>query len=273
MEQFEIEFVGPQLHMGASHDYHPFDHYPLAPSKAGGGGRASAGGRAGGGGGSYDQWDSLEPLQAPPIKRSSGQKSSKRQRDDQRGGNATAAVLEQEAGGYSLPPAPSGVLGALSDGGAAGGALSGGGAAAVSAGGGGGAAPPMAMRGAMGGPPPHMSSGAGGASPAAAAAAGAPPPLVFTNTAATANLLDAAPQPQLPGRLLRLEDITGALVGKLAEMFWPDDNMWYLIEIQRVNPIDKTATIVYKTGEIEDLNLQEIAQEGHMSLIDDRAVQ
>ena len=30
----------------------------------------------------------------------------------------------------------------------------------------------------------------------------------------------------------------------------------YLIEIQRVNPMDKTATIVYKTGEIEDLNLQ-----------------
>jgi hypothetical protein len=46
--------------------------------------------------------------------------------------------------------------------------------------------------------------------------------------------------------------------------------MWYLIEIQRVNPADRTATIVYKTGEIEDLNLQEIAQEGHMSLIQER---
>jgi hypothetical protein len=29
-------------------------------------------------------------------------------------------------------------------------------------------------------------------------------------------------------------------------MFWPDDNMWYLIEIHRVNVIDKTATIVYR---------------------------
>lgn len=29
-------------------------------------------------------------------------------------------------------------------------------------------------------------------------------------------------------------------------MFWPDDNMWYLIEIHRVNVVDKTATIVYR---------------------------
>jgi hypothetical protein len=43
---------------------------------------------------------------------------------------------------------------------------------------------------------------------------------VFTNAAATADLLDSAPQPQLPGRLLRLEDITASLVGRLAEMFW-----------------------------------------------------
>jgi hypothetical protein len=42
----------------------------------------------------------------------------------------------------------------------------------------------------------------------------------------------------------------------------------YLIEIHRVNVIDKTATIVYRTGEVEELNLQEIANEGHMSLIE-----
>jgi hypothetical protein len=36
------------------------------------------------------------------------------------------------------------------------------------------------------------------------------------------------------------------LQGRQAEMFWPDDNMWYLIEIHRVNVIDKTATIVYR---------------------------
>lgn len=36
------------------------------------------------------------------------------------------------------------------------------------------------------------------------------------------------------------------LQGRQAEMFWPDDNMWYLIEIHRVNVIDKSATIVYR---------------------------
>eukprot|EP00877_Chromochloris_zofingiensis_P006374 jgi/Chrzof1/1990/Cz10g28310.t1 len=92
--------------------------------------------------------------------------------------------------------------------------------------------------------------------------------MVFQNHEATANLLDSAPQPQLPGRLLTLQDIKPDLKGRQAEMFWPDDNMWYLIEIHRVNVMDRTATIVYRTGEVEDLNLQEIAQEGHMSLIE-----
>ncbi|KAI8468787.1 MAG: hypothetical protein J3K34DRAFT_515351 [Monoraphidium minutum] len=283
MEQFESEFVGPAMHLAPSHDYHPFEFGGPPPKGAS---RASAGGRGG-----FDQWDSLEPLQAPPIKRSSGQKSNKRARDDGRGGgNATAAVLEAEAGGYSLPPAPSVGMAAAMSGGDLGGA-----GAPPSGGGGGGGGPPAAAAysgggvlppsggpggggggGGMGGPHggghhghgggggPHGPGGGGGGGP------GGDAPLVFTNTAATANLLDAAPHPQLPGRLLRMEDITTELIGKLAEMFWPDDNMWYLIEIQRVNAGDKTATIVYKTGEIEDLNLQEIAQEGHMSLIEDR---
>ena len=38
--------------------------------------------------------------------------------------------------------------------------------------------------------------------------------------------------PQAPGRYLYGKDITPALKGKHAELFWPDDGMWYLIEIQ-----------------------------------------
>jgi hypothetical protein len=38
--------------------------------------------------------------------------------------------------------------------------------------------------------------------------------------------MDAAPQPQLPGRLLTLQDIRPELQGRQAEMFWPDDGMW-----------------------------------------------
>lgn len=42
----------------------------------------------------------------------------------------------------------------------------------------------------------------------------------------------------------------------------------YLIEIHTVNVVNKTAIIVYRTGEVEELNLSEIANEGHMSLIE-----
>jgi hypothetical protein len=68
--------------------------------------------------------------------------------------------------------------------------------------------------------------------------------------------------------LLQVQDIQTGLQGRQAEMYWPDDNMWYLIEIHTVNVVNKTAIIVYRTGEVEELNLSEIANEGHMSLIE-----
>jgi hypothetical protein len=68
--------------------------------------------------------------------------------------------------------------------------------------------------------------------------------------------------------LPQVADIRPDLQGRQAEMYWPDDNMWYLIEIHAVNASNKTAIIVYRTGEVEELNLSEIANEGHMSLID-----
>lgn len=79
---------------------------------------------------------------------------------------------------------------------------------------------------------------AAGAIPAAEAAApaaampplgatGVPPSdLVFHQTPMTESLMDSAPQPQLPGRLLTVPDIKVDLKGRQAEMFWPDDNMW-----------------------------------------------
>ena len=42
----------------------------------------------------------------------------------------------------------------------------------------------------------------------------------------------------------------------------------YLIEIAAVNVAARTAIIVYRTGEVEELNLSEIANEAHMSLIE-----
>jgi hypothetical protein len=40
---------------------------------------------------------------------------------------------------------------------------------------------------------------------------------------------------QLQGRPLRDSDIGPGLEGQRAEMFWPDDNLWYLVEVNTVD--------------------------------------
>lgn len=51
-------------------------------------------------------------------------------------------------------------------------------------------------------------------------------------------------------------------------MYWPDDGSWYVIEIQTVNVIARTAKIIYGSGETEsDLGLDDIARDGHVYLI------
>lgn len=72
---------------------------------------------------------------------------------------------------------------------------------------------------------------------------------------------------QGPGRLLTYADINDSLRGRRAELFWPDDNLWYLIEIHDLDLTNNKAQIMYITGETEELNLTEIVREGHMSLI------
>ena len=39
----------------------------------------------------------------------------------------------------------------------------------------------------------------------------------------------------MAGRLLTYADISQGLVGKRGELFWPDDNLWYLVEIHSVS--------------------------------------
>jgi hypothetical protein len=41
-------------------------------------------------------------------------------------------------------------------------------------------------------------------------------------------------QPLPTGRLLTIDDISPALVGRQAELFWPDDGKWYLIQFNAV---------------------------------------
>lgn len=80
----------------------------------------------------------------------------------------------------------------------------------------------------------------------------------------------AGSAPQAGGRLLTYHDITLDLQGRRAELYWPDDNLWYLILIEHVDLLTQKASIMYSTGETEELNLNDIVKEGHMSLIPDR---
>lgn len=77
----------------------------------------------------------------------------------------------------------------------------------------------------------------------------------------------AADAPLPTGRLLTYADITPTLKGRQAELYWPDDKMWYLIEVFAINIRSRIAKIQYTSGEFEDLDLNEIIREGHMSLI------
>ncbi|KDD72157.1 hypothetical protein H632_c3773p0, partial [Helicosporidium sp. ATCC 50920] len=89
----------------------------------------------------------------------------------------------------------------------------------------------------------------------------------FTPLPLLPGLEHAAEQPQAPGRLLTAADIGPGLVGRRAELYWPDNNLWYVIEIQSVDLVSRKASIFYTTGEAEVLDLDDICKEGHLSLI------
>jgi len=57
-------------------------------------------------------------------------------------------------------------------------------------------------------------------------------------------------------------------VGKQAELLWPDDGQWYLIQITAVNLAARTADILYMTGETEQgISLDDTSSKGEMSVI------
>uniref|UniRef100_A0A7S0RHN9 Alfin N-terminal domain-containing protein n=1 Tax=Chlamydomonas leiostraca TaxID=1034604 RepID=A0A7S0RHN9_9CHLO len=69
------------------------------------------------------------------------------------------------------------------------------------------------------------------------------------------------------GKLIKEADVGPQLRGRQAEMFWPDDQKWYLVEITHVNPKTKQAKITYATGEFEEVDLDEMVRDGHMTLL------
>lgn len=127
-------------------------------------------------------------------------------------------------------------------------------------------------------------SGNGAVNAAAGAKAGAP-----TSTAAAADDLpdanagssqqrnrQAADQPtgeaiwsdspHGSGRLATLSDVP-KLKGRRAELYWPDDKKWYLVDMVSVTHEDNNAQAMYTSGEVEELDLKEIIQDGHLSLL------
>ncbi|KIY94513.1 hypothetical protein MNEG_13449 [Monoraphidium neglectum] len=74
--------------------------------------------------------------------------------------------------------------------------------------------------------------------------------------------------PDPRGRRLQHDDITPRLQGKYTELYWPDDALWYLVYIDRIDVRAKTANIIYyPSEELEELDLDEIAKDGHMVLL------
>ena len=69
-----------------------------------------------------------------------------------------------------------------------------------------------------------------------------------------------------PGRPLSLAEVTPALRGAAAALYWPDDDRWYPVTVTAVALRARTARVRYATGEFEALDLDEVMREGHMVL-------
>ena len=85
-------------------------------------------------------------------------------------------------------------------------------------------------------------------------------------------LKESAKKPQAARRRLTDADINPSLVGKIAEVFWvsdkPEESLWYLVKVESIDLGAKTACVRYQNGEVEaDLNLPQVAREGHMLLV------
>ena len=69
-------------------------------------------------------------------------------------------------------------------------------------------------------------------------------------------------------RPLTMADVNDSLIGRQADIFWPEDGRWYQAEISEVNHLRKKASVCYlTTNETEDVNLAEIIHKGHMRLL------
>jgi hypothetical protein len=52
----------------------------------------------------------------------------------------------------------------------------------------------------------------------------------------------------------------------LSQLYWPDDGMWYKAEVVSLNLRARSAKVLYATGDVETLAIDEIAAEGHLNV-------
>lgn len=78
-----------------------------------------------------------------------------------------------------------------------------------------------------------------------------------------------AAQPSPQGRHLTEANLmTDLHPGRLCELWWPDDSLWYLVRIERVDHRARKAHAVYiPTGEQEELDLDEVIRDGHVMIL------
>ena len=53
---------------------------------------------------------------------------------------------------------------------------------------------------------------------------------------------------------------------KKTQLYWPDDGMWYKAEVVSLNQRARTAKVLYATGDVETLSVDEIAAESHLNV-------
>lgn len=69
-----------------------------------------------------------------------------------------------------------------------------------------------------------------------------------------------------PGVIIQQDASLDSLVDAKIELYWPDDGLWYKAEVLSLNARARNAKVLYATGDVETLELDEIINEGHLNV-------
>ncbi|CAL6390270.1 unnamed protein product [Bathycoccus prasinos] len=69
-----------------------------------------------------------------------------------------------------------------------------------------------------------------------------------------------------PGVIMKQDAPLDSLVDAKIELYWPDDGLWYKAEVLSLNARARNAKVLYATGDVETLELDEIINEGHLNV-------